>query len=289
MASRPTVSLICRCETSTRIRVRQVARQRLDVELARLLGEHAALADARRLVGARELERDRGLDRLVEATRRRSACRTSPRTGWRWRSLTITGSAVPPSSDTSSTAWACASVLRRIRASTCEGHRLALAAVDDPGDPAGAAQAAGRAGGLRLAGGELERAGAVEAMGGRSCSEGPCSSKRRGGYSPLSDARPGAGAAVRGPPSVALMLGCVLFWMFMRSGPSSAWKPPDEDEGGGGGGGNDRPSPSPSPGPRRRPAAGRRPVLARAPRPAGRLRRPAARWPPRRAGRARPP
>ena len=39
---------------------------------------------------------------------------------------------------------------------------------------------------------------------------------------------------------VALLLGCVLFWMFMRSETVSPWEPPDEDEGGGGGGGNDR-------------------------------------------------
>ena len=40
-----------------RDRVRDVTRQRLDVDLARLLGEHAALGDARRVVGA---ERARG-------------------------------------------------------------------------------------------------------------------------------------------------------------------------------------------------------------------------------------
>jgi hypothetical protein len=40
---------------------------------------------------------------------------------------------------------------------------------------------------------------------------------------------------------VALLLGCVLFWMFMRSDTVDPWQPPGEDEeGGGGGGGNDR-------------------------------------------------
>jgi hypothetical protein len=39
---------------------------------------------------------------------------------------------------------------------------------------------------------------------------------------------------------VALVLGCVLFWMFLRSETVAPWEPPDEEEGGGGGGGNDR-------------------------------------------------
>ena len=46
--------------------VGQVARQRLDVELQRVLGEDAALGDAGGLVGALDLQLDRGLDRLVE-------------------------------------------------------------------------------------------------------------------------------------------------------------------------------------------------------------------------------
>jgi hypothetical protein len=49
---------------------------------------------------------------------------------------------------------------------------------------------------------------------------------------------------------VALLLGCVLFWMFMKSETVSPWEPPDEEEGGGGGGGNDRLSDPPKrPGP----------------------------------------
>lgn len=49
---------------------------------------------------------------------------------------------------------------------------------------------------------------------------------------------------------VALALGCVLFWMFMRSDTVDPWEPPDEEEGGGGGGGNDRVSEPPRrPGP----------------------------------------
>jgi hypothetical protein len=47
----------------------------------------------------------------------------------------------------------------------------------------------------------------------------------------------------------ALVLGGVLFLMFLRSDTSSTWQPPDdEDGGGGGGGGNDRrPAPRPRP------------------------------------------
>jgi hypothetical protein len=47
---------------------------------------------------------------------------------------------------------------------------------------------------------------------------------------------------------VALLLGGVLFYMFLRSDPTSAWKPPEDDEGGGGGGNDRRPSrPKPRP------------------------------------------
>lgn len=38
---------------------------------------------------------------------------------------------------------------------------------------------------------------------------------------------------------VALLLGCGLFWMFLRSETVDQWEPPEEDEEGGGGG-NDR-------------------------------------------------
>ena len=56
-------------------------------------------------------------------TRRKSTCTISPRTGWRWRSLTSTGVAVASSMLTSRIAPECASVLRRMRASTekCDG------------------------------------------------------------------------------------------------------------------------------------------------------------------------
>src|SRR4051794_16197640 len=56
-------------------------------------------------------------------TRRKSTCTTSPRTGWRWTSLTSTGEPVAPSIEISRMAPACASVLRSTRASTakCSG------------------------------------------------------------------------------------------------------------------------------------------------------------------------
>src|SRR5215217_2415771 len=53
-------------------------------------------------------------------TRSRSTCTASPRTGWRCRSLTSTGTPLPPSMDTSRIAPECASVLRRMRASTAK-------------------------------------------------------------------------------------------------------------------------------------------------------------------------
>jgi hypothetical protein len=48
-------------------RLGDVRRQRLDVELVRHVLEHAALLDARRLLGALEVDVDLGLDLLVEA------------------------------------------------------------------------------------------------------------------------------------------------------------------------------------------------------------------------------
>ena len=39
---------------------------------------------------------------------------------------------------------------------------------------------------------------------------------------------------------VALALGAVLFFMFLRADSSSVWTPPDDEDPGGGGGGNDR-------------------------------------------------
>jgi hypothetical protein len=50
---------------------------------------------------------------------------------------------------------------------------------------------------------------------------------------------------------VALLLGGVLFYMFLRSESTTSWQPPDEDEGGGGGGNDRRPLP-----PKPRPTGG---------------------------------
>jgi hypothetical protein len=48
---------------------------------------------------------------------------------------------------------------------------------------------------------------------------------------------------------VALVLGVVLFMMFLRSDTTSSWKPPEEDEGGGGGGNDRVPTSKPKPRP----------------------------------------
>ena len=47
---------------------------------------------------------------------------------------------------------------------------------------------------------------------------------------------------------IALVLGVVLFMMFLRSDTTSSWKPPEDDDGGGGGG-NDRLPSTPKPRP----------------------------------------
>jgi hypothetical protein len=48
---------------------------------------------------------------------------------------------------------------------------------------------------------------------------------------------------------IALVLGVILFMMFLRSDSTSSWKPPEEDEGGGGGGNDRLPSSRPKPRP----------------------------------------
>ena len=48
---------------------------------------------------------------------------------------------------------------------------------------------------------------------------------------------------------VALVLGVVLFMMFLRSDSTSSWKPPEDEEGGGGGGNDRLPSSKPKPRP----------------------------------------
>ena len=54
------------------------------------------------------------------STRSRSTWIASPRTGWFWTSLTITGVALPPSTARSRTEPACASAERRMRALTAK-------------------------------------------------------------------------------------------------------------------------------------------------------------------------
>ncbi len=46
--------------------LRHLERERLDGDLAQRLREHAALAHARRVLAAEQMNRDGGLDRLVE-------------------------------------------------------------------------------------------------------------------------------------------------------------------------------------------------------------------------------
>jgi hypothetical protein len=48
---------------------------------------------------------------------------------------------------------------------------------------------------------------------------------------------------------VALVLGVILFMMFLRSDSTSSWKPPEDDEGGGGGGNDRLPTSKPKPRP----------------------------------------
>jgi hypothetical protein len=74
---------------------------------------------------------------------------------------------------------------------------------------------------------------------------------------------------------VALALGALLFYMFLRSDTTTNWRPPDEDDGGGGAAttGCGRAQAAPH---RRDPAARRRAVLAPAPRPGQTARRAAA-------------
>ena len=48
---------------------------------------------------------------------------------------------------------------------------------------------------------------------------------------------------------VALVLGVVLFMMFLRSDTTSSWKPPEDEEGGGGGGNDRLPTSKPKPRP----------------------------------------
>ena len=112
-------------------------RQGRDRDLVGDVLEHAALLDAGRVLGAEQLDRDLGLDLLVEldllAGRGGSA---SPRTGWRCCSLTTTGTASEPSISTSIRAPPWTSTLRSVALADLERARLRAGAVDDAGNEA---------------------------------------------------------------------------------------------------------------------------------------------------------
>ena len=141
--------------------------QRLDVDLARLLGEHAALDDARRLVGAEQLEHDRRVDRLVHvhaeevhvhdlaAHRMALEVLDEHRDGF----AAVDG-------DVEDRARVRERVAQDARVDG-EVRRLAVAAVDDAGHLARAAQAAGGARALGLAGGEGKLRGVGHDLEGR--------------------------------------------------------------------------------------------------------------------------
>ena len=135
-------------------RVRDVARQRLDVDLARLLGEHAALDDAGRVVGAEQLEHDRGVDRLVHVHAEEvhvhdlAAHRMALEVLDQHR-----GGLAAVDADVEDRAGVRERVAQDARVDG-EVRRLAVAAVDDAGDVARAAQAAGGARTLGRAGGQ---------------------------------------------------------------------------------------------------------------------------------------
>ena len=117
--------------------VGDVGRQRLDRDLARDVLEHAALAHARRVLDALELERDGRLDLLVEADLQQvEVLHVRPRTGSRCWSLTITGWRPPPSTSTSKSAWPSASTARSRRRVDLERDGVAVDAVDDAGHEA---------------------------------------------------------------------------------------------------------------------------------------------------------
>ncbi len=143
-------------------RLRNRCRERLDVDLADGLVDDAALLGAGRRP-RRRAARSATIAWMAtfRLTRTKSTCVVSPRTGWCWESLRTAGVDLP-SSVSSTTAPAACSAWRSSRASTANVSGLALAAVQDAGDEALAAQTArgtralgrarrdGERGGLRI-------------------------------------------------------------------------------------------------------------------------------------------
>ena len=132
-------------------RVRDVARQRLDRELARDLLEHAALLDPGRVLGADQLEHHGRLDRLVEADAQQIDVDGLAADGVADELLeddrAAAGAVDPQVEDRAGVGQRLAQLARVDR----ERDRVLAAAVDDAGHVALAPQPAGRARARRLA------------------------------------------------------------------------------------------------------------------------------------------
>ena len=161
------VALISMAETSCVIVSGMSPGQRLDVDLARLLGEHAALIDAGGVVGAESSSTTVVWIVSFMFTRRKSTCMMSPRTGWRCRSLTSTGEArAAVDADVEDRAGVGKRVAQDARVDG-EVRRLAVAAVDDARHLTRAAQPPGGARALGIAGVERKLRGVGHDLGGR--------------------------------------------------------------------------------------------------------------------------
>ena len=115
------VSPMFSSDTSRVEHLGDLVRERLDGDLAQRLVEHAAVADARRVLGADELDRDDGLDRLAQVDAQEVHVRRLTAHRVVLGVLEHGGACVLPSSDSSTTAPDACSACRRSRASTANG------------------------------------------------------------------------------------------------------------------------------------------------------------------------
>ena len=133
-------------DASSDDRLGDLVRQRLDVDLAGDLVEHAALDDAGGVVGAGAARRTTvAWIATSRRTRSRSMCIVSPRTGWCCGVLEDGRRGSSPSIARSRTAPRAGERDAQLARVDGEGDRLLAAAVEDAGHLAGAAQAARRA------------------------------------------------------------------------------------------------------------------------------------------------